>query len=91
MVMVQPSYMNGIPNGRLCPSFGQWRFCLWVALTLSTIGNARQMGATHPTSEKPLGLLAKGSRNTPRQQPQLYLNTVKISTTHYHPSLILAL
>ena len=40
------------------------------------------MDATHPTSEKPLGLLAKGSRKTPSQQPQLYLNTVKISTTH---------
>ena len=23
------------------------------------------MGVTHPTSEKPLGLLAKGSKNTP--------------------------
>ena len=49
----------------------------------------RQMGATHPTSGKPPGLLAKGSRNTPSQQPQLYLNTVKISTTRYLPSPIL--
>ena len=49
------------------------------------------MDATHPTSEKPLGLLVKGSRNTPSQQPQVYLNTVKISTTHYLPSPILAL
>ena len=49
------------------------------------------MGATHPTLEKPPGPLVKGSRNTPSQQPQLYLNTVKISTTHYLPSQILAL
>ena len=36
------------------------------------------MGATHPTLGKPPGLLVKGSRNTPSQQPQPYLNTVKI-------------
>ena len=48
------------------------------------------MGATHPTLDKPPELLVKGSKNTPNQQPQLYLNTVKISTTHYHPSLTLA-
>ena len=40
---------------------------------------------------KPPGLLVKGSRNTPNQQPQPYLNTVKISTTRYPPSPILAL
>ena len=38
--------------------------------------------ATDPTLGKPLGLLAKGSRNTPSQQPQLYLNTVK---DFHHP------
>ena len=53
--------------------------------------NARQMGATHPTLGKPPGLLVKGSRNTPSQQPQPYLKTVKISTTCCLPSLILAL
>ena len=55
------------------------------------LGMSRQMGAIHPTLEKPLGLLAKGSKNTPSLQPQPYLNIVRISTTHYPPSMILAL
>ena len=45
------------------------------------------MGVTHPTSGKLPGPLGKGPWNTPSQQPQPYLNIVKISTTHCLPSL----
>ena len=54
-----------------------------------TIGNPRQMGVTHPILEKCLGPLVRGSRNSPSQQPQPYLNIVKISTIHCPPSQIL--
>ena len=39
------------------------------------------MGANHPTLGKHLGPLAKGSRNTPSQQPQPYLHCKDF----YHP------
>ena len=44
------------------------------------------MGATHPTFEKLPGLLVKGSKNTPNQQPQLYLKHCK-DFHHLLPSI----
>ena len=82
---------RGWTLSNLCLCIPKTRSPLIKRRTQCTIGNARQMGAIHPTSEKPLGLLAKGSKNTPSPQPQPYLHIVKISTTNYPPSMILAL
>ena len=46
-------------------------------------------GCNPPTLEKPLEPLVRGSKNTPSLQPQPYLNTVRISTILFPPSLIL--
>ena len=47
------------------------------------------MGVAPPILEKPPGLLARESKNTPNLQPRPCLNTVRISTILFPQLLIL--